>query len=420
MNVDRELLSSALPAYDIGDELGQGGMGVVVSGQHRQLDRRVAIKQLPVAYATDPGVRRRFMAEARLLASLDHPHVVPVYDFVEREGVCLLVMELLPGGTLRSRVTAGGISTPQAVALSLACASGLGAAHRRGILHRDIKPENMLFSASGVLKVTDFGIAKVVGGTDTVVTRAGDVIGTPAYIAPEQVRGGDLSPATDVYAVATMLYELLSGTFPFADDGEAVALLFKHAYEAPKPLRDVAPHVPEPVADVVMRGLATDPAQRFPSAETFGVALAEASTQAWGPGWLSAEQVPILDAETIISAAGYPSGLRRPAAPTVLPGSMTIPKETEGTPSYALTSGNELSSASRQTAGAVPQGQDAAAAVASQDSGRRRRLIITAVVLAIILVAAIAILVLPNAFKVYKSAPVPGGWPAPIITSRVQ
>jgi serine/threonine protein kinase len=421
MNVDRELLSSALPAYDIGDELGQGGMGVVVSGQHRQLDRRVAIKQLPVAWATDPGVRRRFMAEARLLASLDHPHVVPVYDFVEREGLCLLVMELLPGGTLRSRVTAGGISTPQAVALSLACASGLGAAHRRGILHRDIKPENMLFSASGVLKVTDFGIAKVVGGTDTVVTRAGDVIGTPAYIAPEQVRGGDLSPATDVYGVATMLYELLSGTFPFADDGEAVALLFKHAYEAPKPLRDVAPHVPEPVAAVVMRGLATDPAQRFPAAEAFGVALAEASTQAWGPGWLAAEQVPILDAETIISAAGYPSGLRRPAAPTVLPGSMTIPKETEGIPSYALTSGNEVASASRQTAGAVPERQEAAGAVPQgQDSGRRRTLIITAVVLAIILVAAIAILVLPNAFKVYKSAPGPGGWPAPIITSSVQ
>src|SRR5208282_3277279 len=115
MNFDRELLSNALPAYDIGEELGQGGMGVVVSGQHRQLDRRVAIKQLPEAFAADPSVRRRFTAEARVLASLDHPHVVPVYDFVEHEGVCLLVMEFLPGGTLRSRVGAGGCSTPYAV-----------------------------------------------------------------------------------------------------------------------------------------------------------------------------------------------------------------------------------------------------------------------------------------------------------------
>ncbi len=136
MNFDRELLSNALPAYDIGEELGQGGMGIVVSGQHRQLGRRVAIKQLPEAFATDPAVRRRFTAEAQVLASLDHPHVVPVYDFVEREGVCLLVMELLPGGTLRSRVDAGGCAAPYAVAVSLACLSGLSAAHRRGILHR--------------------------------------------------------------------------------------------------------------------------------------------------------------------------------------------------------------------------------------------------------------------------------------------
>ena len=201
MNFDRELLSSVLPAYEIGEELGQGGMGVVVSGQHRQLDRRVAIKQLPEAFAADPGVRRRFTAEARVLASLDHPHVVPVYDFVEREGVCLLVMELLPGGTLRSRVA------PRAAAplrtrsrCRWPASSGLSAAHRRGILHRDVKPENMLFAVSGVLKVTDFGIAKVIGGPGTVLTRVGDVVGTPAYIAPEQVRGGKLSPATDVYA----------------------------------------------------------------------------------------------------------------------------------------------------------------------------------------------------------------------------
>ena len=164
MAFDRDLLSNALPAYDIGDELGKGGMGVVVSGQHRQLDRRVAIKQLPVSVAADPEIRRRFTAEARVLASLDHPHLVPVYNFVEREDVCLLVMEFLPGGTLRHRVAAaGGFTAAHAVAVTLACTSGLSAAHRRGILHRDVKPENMLFATSGVLKVADFGIAKVIG-----------------------------------------------------------------------------------------------------------------------------------------------------------------------------------------------------------------------------------------------------------------
>ena len=136
MTVDRHLLGRVLPAYEIGDELGRGGFGSVVSGQHRQLDRQVAIKQLPESLAADPALRRRFTAEARALASLDHPHVVPVFDFVERDGVCLLVMELLPGGTLRRRVVAAdGFTAPYAVAVSLACASGLGAAHRRGILH---------------------------------------------------------------------------------------------------------------------------------------------------------------------------------------------------------------------------------------------------------------------------------------------
>ena len=319
MNFDRELLSSVLPAYDIGGELGQGGMGVVVSGQHRQLGRRVAIKQLPEAFAADPGVRRRFTAEAQVLASLDHPHVVPVYDFVEREGICLLVMELLPGGTLRSRVAGGGCTAPYAVAVSLACLSGLGAAHRRGILHRDVKPENMLFAASGVLKVTDFGIAKVIGGPGTVLTRVGDVVGTPAYIAPEQVRGGKLSPATDVYALATMLYELLAGVFPFSieTEGEDLALLFKHAYEKPVPLRDVAPGVPGPVAAVVMRGLATEPADRFETAEAFGAALTESATQAWGPGWLAAEQVPIMDAGPMSAS---PVTRRDPARPWRPPG----------------------------------------------------------------------------------------------------
>jgi serine/threonine protein kinase len=383
MSVDRELLGSVLPAYDIGDELGAGGWGVVISGQHRQLDRRVAIKQLPAALAANAAVRRRFTAEARVLASLDHPHVVPVYDFVERDGVCLLVMELLPGGTLRSHVAGGaGITAQRAIALSLACASGLGAAHRRGILHRDVKPENMLFAASGVLKVTDFGIAKVIGGADTVMTGVGDVLGTPAYIAPEQVLGAELSPATDVYGLATMLYQLLAGVFPFRNDGPAVALLFKHAHEAPTPLRDVAPHVPEAVAAVVMRGLATDPAQRFQTAESFGAALAQAGTKAWHAGWLWAEQVPILDAEPIVNAAGYPSAPRSAVAlPTIAPGFMTR-QETTATP---------------------PSEQDSAAPQARDPAAARRRIVVAAIVVAVIVIAIIAILVLPGLFTVYRS-----------------
>ena len=434
MNFDRELLSTVLPAYDIGGELGQGGMGVVVSGQHRQLGRRVAIKQLPEAFAADPGVRRRFTAEAQVLASLDHPHVVPVYDFVEREGICLLVMELLPGGTLRSRVAGSGCTAPYAVAVSLACLSGLSAAHRRGILHRDVKPENMLFAASGVLKVTDFGIAKVIGGPGTVLTRVGDVVGTPAYIPPEQVRGGKLSPATDVYALATMLYELLAGVLPFSieTEGEDLALLFKHAYEKPVPLRDVAPGVPGPVAATVMRGLATEPADRFGTAEAFGAALAESATQAWGPGWLAAEQVPIMDAGPMTGIAGHPSGAR-PAAPPAGPGSSpagptlapagsalgpTLSPAGPGiTPAAPATMpagrADAVSQAPTQGGEGIAAASGTAAPVQERSPAARRRVTTAVVVVAVILVVILAIFLLPKMFHVYKSSADLGPRPAP-------
>jgi serine/threonine-protein kinase len=293
---------------------------------------------------------------------------------------------------------AGGFTAPHAVAVSLACLSGLSAAHRRGVLHRDVKPENMLFTASGVLKVADFGIAKVLGGPGTVVTRRGDVIGTPAYIAPEQVRGGDLSPATDVYAVATMLYELLTGVLPFPDVEEDMALLFKHAYEQPIPLREVAPGVPEPVAAAVMGGLATESADRFATAESFGTALAEAGTAAWGAGWMSAEQVPIMDAGPIVSVAGYPSGPRR-AAPTIAPaesGIITGEREyplshapTQGTGGIAPTHGTEGIAVSAETIAVSPE--QAAAKSDRSDPAARRRQIITAAVVVVVIVIAIVL-----------------------------
>jgi len=319
VSLDQQAVIDALPAYEIGGELGRGGWGVVLAGKHRQLGRDVAIKQLPRAFAVDESIRSRFTVEARLLASLDHPHIVPVYDFVEQDGLCLLVMELLPGGTVWSRFTSDGFTASGACAVVLACLSGLQAAHGRRVLHRDIKPENLMFSSTGALKVTDFGIAKVVGGEETMATRAGEVVGTPAYIAPEQARGGDLSPATDVYAVATMLYELLSGQLPFEDDGDAMALMFKHAFEQPEPLLDKAPTVPAPVAAVVMSGLATDPAERPQSAEAFGVALAEACTTAWGPGWLPTDGTPVMGASSIVAATERPSTPPAPSAPESTP-----------------------------------------------------------------------------------------------------
>src|SRR5207248_4672540 len=317
MALDQEAVAAALPLYEVEGELGHGAWGVVLAGRHRQLGRDVAIKQLPRSFGADPAVRSRFIAEARLLASLEHPHIVPLYDFVEHEGLCLLVMERLTGGTVWSRARSGNVTPESSSALVIATLSALDYAHQRGVLHRDVKPENLMFSGKGDLKVTDFGIAKVVGGAATVATRAGDVLGTPAYMAPEQTMGYELSPATDVYAVGTVLYELLSGTLPFPEDSNPVAMLYRHVHEDPKPLSDIAPHVPFRLAEVTQQSLARDPAERFHDAEVFGVALAEAACQTWGPGWLPASGMTVSTSGPVLSAATGQTS--RVSAETLMP-----------------------------------------------------------------------------------------------------
>jgi non-specific serine/threonine protein kinase len=275
----------------------------VLAGRHRQLGRLVAIKQLPFAFGADPAVRTRFIAEARVLATLDHPHVVAIYDFVEYDELCLLVMERLTGGSVWSRFHAGGFTPDVSCAILLAVCAGLHHAHQHGVLHRDIKPENLMFSGEGTLKVTDLGIAKVVGGASTLATRAGEVLGTPAYIAPEQARGGDLSPATDVYQAGTLLYELLAGTLPFPVDSDAATTLYRHVHETPPPLLEAAHHVPAELAAITDRSISTSARDRYQSAEEFGVAIAGCAARTWGRGWLARTNVPVSASGPILSAA---------------------------------------------------------------------------------------------------------------------
>jgi serine/threonine-protein kinase len=297
-------IAEALPSYEVGDELGRGAMGVVLAATHRQLERAVAIKQLPPTFAVDPDVRRRFGSEAKTLAALSHPHIVPVYDYVEREGLCVLVMESLPGGTLWQLFTTDGLTMPSACAAILATCSGLDSAHAQGVLHRDIKPENLMFASDRTLKVTDFGIAEVVGGEETVTTVRGTVIGTPAYMAPEQAQGLNLGPTADVYAAGTVLYELLSGTLPFSVDGDPLQVLECRVNEDPTPLAEAAPGVPEPLAEATMRAIRRDPAERYARAEDFGVAVGRAATEAFGEGWLGRADVTLRATGSIAAAAG--------------------------------------------------------------------------------------------------------------------
>jgi hypothetical protein len=343
MSLDRDLVVEALPAYVVGEEIGRGAFGIVRAGRHRRLEREVAIKHLGISLGLDPQVRARFVAEARLLASLDHPHIVPIYDYVEHEGLCLLVMERLTGGTVWSRFLADGFTPEAACEVLIGTCAGLDHAHRKGVLHRDIKPENLMFSGAGVLKVADFGIAKVVGGSTGLATRTGAVLGTPAYIAPEQAEGAAVTPATDVYAAGLVLYELLSGTRPFPAASDPIAALYQRVHNEPRALLDAAPGVPPPLAGVVQQAIARNPADRYPSAAAFGAAITSAAREIWGTDWVPRHQdvtsVATSDTADVLARAGPPGRPGRPApagtvaetvssyaagdgtsAPTVVPG----------------------------------------------------------------------------------------------------
>lgn len=326
MSGEHAAVAAALTEYEVGGELGRGAWGIVLAGRHRHLRREVAIKQLPPVFAHDPDVRSRFIGEARLLGSLDHPHIVPVYDYVERDDLCLLVMEQLSGGTVWDRFVDPGIDLAGACGVALVTAVALEHAHGRGVLHRDIKPENLLFAEDGaLLKVADFGIAKVLTGGRTMATVAGKVLGTPSYMAPEQARGQDATPATDVYALGSTLYRLLSGRLPFPPAATPIAALYQRVHESPLDLRRTAPSVPEGIAEVVMRSLATEPSQRYATAEGFGVALASAATAVLGRGWLAASGLRATlggRIAAITEGAGFQATSR--AGPLVQPGAASV------------------------------------------------------------------------------------------------
>lgn len=293
MTGDRDLVAAALPNYEIYGEIGRGGWGVVLHGRHTALGREVAIKQLPRAIAEGDSALERFVNEARIIGQLDHPHITKVYDFVEYDGLWLIVMEYLSGGTLWERFTEHGLRADQACAISMAVCAGLDAANQHGVLHRDIKPENILFTDDGVPRLGDFGIAKDLD-VDMRRTRIGEVVGTPTYMSPEQAVGDELTRACDVYSVAVVLYELLAGRLPFEEARTPTQQLIQHATETPIPLAETAPDVPGPIADVVLKALEKRPEDRIATPQALGVALAHAAGETYGPGWLQQCGVPLM------------------------------------------------------------------------------------------------------------------------------
>ncbi len=366
MAIDQEVLriADAMPDYEIERELGRGGMGVVFLGRHRRLRRGAAIKELPPSFAAEAEVRERFATEAQTLAGLAHPHIVPIFDYVEREGLCLIVMQELPGGSVWDRFTTDGLTPPTACAVVMACCAALQHAHDKGVLHLDVKPDNLMFDAESAVKVTDFGIARVITGGRTMGTVDGQVLGTPAYMSPEQARGDELSAASDVYASGVMLYELLSGQLPWQGASTASELLNQRLTEDPIPLREAAQGTPQPLADVVMKSLAREVEDRFARAEDFGVAIGQACAESWGPSWIDHSGVAIVGSERL-SMAARTTGNHRIGEPA--PATAQVDAEVLDITDARVTGGGLVHGASETSArDAAPGGRPAAPATGAR------------------------------------------------------
>jgi serine/threonine-protein kinase len=256
--------------YRLEDRLATGGMGDVWRAGDVLLGRTVAIKILLPTLGEDPSFGTRFRSEARMLAALDHPGVVRVYDYGETTGpeggpIAYLVMEYVDGQPLSHLLAERQRLGPaDAMAIVAQAAQALHAAHRAGIVHRDVKPSNLLLKPDGAVMLVDFGVARSAAAT-TSVTRTNAIVGTAMYMAPEQASGGRVSPATDIYALGAVAYHCLAGHPPFIG-GSPLEIALRHVTEEPPPLPD---DVPEPVRELVGRALAKDPAHRFADAASF-------------------------------------------------------------------------------------------------------------------------------------------------------
>src|SRR5580765_330789 len=264
------MVGKTLGKYRILDKIGRGGMGVVYRGIDETLDREVAIKAISPELVEDDLVRR-FRAEAVTLAKVNHPNIASVYELFRDDDRLLMVMELVRGQTFEQLITeAGALPVERSTALVGQILDALGHAHRAGIVHRDLKPANLMLTDAGVVKVMDFGIARV-SGTERM-TSDGLMVGTPAYMAPEQVRGDEVDGRTDLYAAGVVLYRLLTGKLPFKAE-TAVAMIQSQLNERPTLARDVRSDLPEWLDAVLMRSLAKRPGDRYQSADEFRRAI---------------------------------------------------------------------------------------------------------------------------------------------------
>jgi eukaryotic-like serine/threonine-protein kinase len=250
--------------YEISRLLGAGGMGRVYLARDRSLSREVALKVLDDRHAENPEFVERFRREAKAAASLSHPNMVTVYDAGEDDETPYIAMEYVPEGTLKNKLQERGALPPRvAIGITLEVANALAAAHEKGIVHRDIKPENVLVTDQGHAKVGDFGIARA--ATATAITETDLILGSVRYLSPEQAKGEEVGPPSDLYSLGVVLYEMLTGRVPF-DEENPIATAMKHVSEEPASPRELDPTIPKALEAITLKLLKKDPEQRYQSA----------------------------------------------------------------------------------------------------------------------------------------------------------
>ena len=260
--------------------LGEGGMARVHEAEDTRLGRRVAVKILLSQFTADPDFLRRFEQEARLAASISHPNVVGIYDVGQDGSRQYIVMELVDGQTLKDAIRAGApLAVPEAIRIAVEVCAALAVAHARGLVHRDIKPQNILLTTDGQVKVADFGIARRTASTN--LTQTGTVLGSVHYLSPEQARGQEAGPRSDLYSLGVTLFEMLTGRLPF-DADNPVAVAMQHVQNAPPMPRQFNRAIPPSVEAIVLRLLAKNPDERFADANAVIAALRGVLNQATG------------------------------------------------------------------------------------------------------------------------------------------
>jgi tRNA A-37 threonylcarbamoyl transferase component Bud32 len=293
-------------AYRILEPLGRGGMASVYKAYEAALDRYVALKVLPGEFLHDETFAERFRREAKVVARLEHPNIIPIHAFGIEGGIPWMAMRLIPGGALSSLLRGGRLTHERIITILRGVADALDYAHGKGVVHRDVKPQNILLDEAERVYLADFGIAKMVEGTGAL-TQTGMITGTPQYMAPEQATGQPVDQRVDIYALGVVAYEMLTGRVPFAAD-TPVAVLMKHVTE-PMPIPP-ASTVPEPLVRALLKGMAKKPEERWASAGAFVRALEQ------GLAEVPTASLPVAGTATVPAPALRPAPTMPPPGPT--------------------------------------------------------------------------------------------------------